>query len=631
MSNKSEVYFRGQYCTVDVRPPLPPKPHYYTVHHRLEMFENSSDSFKILTDVSNKAHVFYFLSLRLGLCIPSTCSARDLEQFIQKLVEDYGFLVSVSHCEIYEPMHVDNAELAVISVISLMAFFVFAASIFDILCRFCLGQKSKENKTPPGTITKIILAFSAYTNIGKLLDTRTSLEGLRSLHGVRFVSMMWIICGNIFLSMKYQIFRQLIRAIAVSESFAFQPFLNCTLALDTFFFISGFLATYTVLRRETSMKVFSNPLLLFFHRIYRLIPAHMVVVALTILFPLVGGGPVWSEILDPLITNCRERWWTNLLFVNNFVVSAEYRCLEHSWYVSCEAQLLLVAVGVLLLIKRLPRFGVLVIIGLIILCITITAVLTVYYVLPPTVLFAQADLRQRLQFEDIMYHKPYIHLGAYCVGMYLGYAIAKRSHIILKPYILVFGWIAAVACNLAVVFGVYYWNEGNEIIEAVDAFIYAATHRTVWALGIGWLTFVCVTGNGGIVNKILSWRAWIPLGRITFLTYLIHPLVQMTLVAHVKERLQADQYVAVYLFSGLLLASLTMASFLSVLVDMPFRELEKVVVSTFRKCSKSEQRKESIGSMKLGSRKISTRDKETWTWHPEEVINNPVMENQHVD
>ncbi|XP_022242420.1 nose resistant to fluoxetine protein 6-like [Limulus polyphemus] len=355
VSNKTEVYFTGQYCTVDIRPPLPPKPHYYTVHHRLEMFENSSDSFKILADVSNRAHVFYFLSLRLGLCIPSTCSARDLEQFAQKLVEDYGFLVSVAHCEIYEPMHVNNAQIAVISVISLIAFFVFAATIFDILCRFCFGKKAKENKKPPGAFKKIVLAFSAYTNIGKLLDTRTSLEGLLSLHGIRFVSMVWIICGNIFLSMKYQIFRQLIRAIAVSESFAFQPFLSCTLALDTFFFISGFLATYTVLRRETPVKAFSNPLLLFVHRIYRLIPAHMVVVALTVLFPLIGGGPVWSEILDPLITNCRERWWTNLLFVNNFVVSAEDRCLEHSWYVSCEAQLLFVAVGIILLLKSIRQ------------------------------------------------------------------------------------------------------------------------------------------------------------------------------------------------------------------------------------------------------------------------------------
>ena len=37
------------------------------------------------------------------------------------------------------------------------------------------------------------------------------------------------------------------------------------------------------------------------------------------LFPLVGKGPIWSAIsAKKLANNCKDYWWTNVLYVNNF-------------------------------------------------------------------------------------------------------------------------------------------------------------------------------------------------------------------------------------------------------------------------------------------------------------------------
>lgn len=47
----------------------------------------------------------------------------------------------------------------------------------------------------------------------------------------------------------------------------------------------------------------------------------------------------------------------------------------------------------------------------------------------------------------------------------------------------------------------------------------------------------------GAVNDILSWRAWIPLSRITFCAYLIHPIL---LQIYYLSRPHAFHFTTVY-------------------------------------------------------------------------------------
>lgn len=40
----------------------------------------------------------------------------------------------------------------------------------------------------------------------------------------------------------------------------------------------------------------------------------------------------------------------------------------------------------------------------------------------------------------------------------------------------------------------------------------------------------------GIINRLLSWRAMYPLGQLSYLTYLLHPLVIIYRNASLRER-----------------------------------------------------------------------------------------------
>ena len=58
------------------------------------------------------------------------------------------------------------------------------------------------------------------------------------------------------------------------------------------------------------------------------------------------------------------------------------------------------------------------------------------------------------------------------------------------------GWAVAIASSLAVLYGLCDLPSGKVLTPEVTAF-YNTVHRTVWAAGVGWVIFACVTGYGG--------------------------------------------------------------------------------------------------------------------------------------
>ena len=53
--------------------------------------------------------------------------------------------------------------------------------------------------TKPSRLVQIALALSLYTNAAKVLDTGSLREGtLGAVHGIRFLSMTWVMLGHIY-------------------------------------------------------------------------------------------------------------------------------------------------------------------------------------------------------------------------------------------------------------------------------------------------------------------------------------------------------------------------------------------------------------------------------------------------
>ncbi|CAM9859469.1 unnamed protein product, partial [Laminaria digitata] len=55
--------------------------------------------------------------------------------------------------------------------------------------------------------------------------------------------------------------------------------------------------------------------------------------------------------------------------------------------------------------------------------------------------------------------------------------------------------------------------------------MYNAGTRPAWGLALVLLCFVCFNGQGGLIQQMLAHRVWVPLSRLSFGAYLLHPLV----------------------------------------------------------------------------------------------------------
>lgn len=332
---------------------------------------------------------------------------------------------------------------------------------------------------------------------------------------------------------------------------------------------------YTTLRRLEKRNASFTAVTFYIRRYFRLTPGFLMASGLILLGPLAGSGPIWNETLDPFVIGCQNYWWTNILYFSNFVRTAE-TCVPHGWYLSCDLQFYIISPIIILALHRRPKMGILFLISGVTLSMLTVGILTYMLDLPPVSLFSLPDPKDIQEYLDMVGYKPYTHYSSYCVGMATGYLLVTKQKLNVRKLHQVLGWcLACLGCCL-VVYGTWEWNSGTLPGWAV-AVAYASSCRTMWSMGIAWLVIVCAYGYGGIINRILSWGGFVPLSRLTFVAYLIHPLLMYLYASYVRTPVYFSQYVVVYLYFGHLCLTFGLSFFLSLAFEMPFVSMEKMI------------------------------------------------------
>ncbi|GBM80806.1 Nose resistant to fluoxetine protein 6 [Araneus ventricosus] len=214
-----------------------------------------------------------------------------------------------------------------------------------------------------------------------------------------------------------------------------------------------------------------------------------------------------------------------------------------SWYLANDMQFYVISPLFLITLWRWPKFGYSVI-GLFF-CITFTTNFAITYeynvvaglgkVIEQAHNFGDFIFRAT-DFFDLIYHKPYNRIGPYLIGVLLAYYFYKRKQNNapkLKLVSLTTGWIIAACVALTCQFSLFHEN-----FSRVETSFYNALSRSGFACGVAWVIFVCVTGQGGVVNRVLSWKVWIPFSRLTYCAYLVHPIIHNAFFVSVKRLME---------------------------------------------------------------------------------------------
>ena len=104
--------------------------------------------------------------------------------------------------------------------------------------------------------------------------------------------------------------------------------------------------------------------------------------------------------------------------------------------------------------------------------------------------------------------------------------ITKGRKINIPPTVNLLIWEAVLLLFSALVYAPYHtdledFEDGMASSDSpIARFWYACSHM-MWGLCLSWLVFACCRGLGGIVNDFLTWPGWIPIAKISFMTYLV--------------------------------------------------------------------------------------------------------------
>ncbi|XP_066275162.1 nose resistant to fluoxetine protein 6-like [Branchiostoma lanceolatum] len=197
-----------------------------------------------------------------------------------------------------------------------------------------------------GIIGRVLRCFSVYTNVRKLLNTKQAPGSIKCLHGIRFISMTWVILGHTYLVHREGLDNRN-RLGDEYPRFTFQAVNNATISVDSFFFLSGLLMSYLLLKQIQKSKENGKSVsygMVYFHRYWRLTPTYMFVLMLYVwVLPYTLSGPYWPSTPDRLDPYCRDSWWMNLLYINNFVKGSEM-CMDQTWYLANDMQFFVIGV-----------------------------------------------------------------------------------------------------------------------------------------------------------------------------------------------------------------------------------------------------------------------------------------------
>ena len=453
----------------------------------------------------------------------------------------------------------------------------------------------EKNETKPrksGVGEKMLLAFSLKRNMPKLMSTKSAEGSIGCLNGIRVLSLGWVILGhtgfylfkmypfsNIMNNHKYMMDNY------VSE-FTFQIADNATFSVDSFFVLSGFLLTYLTLKKLQSVegKIKMKFWILFYVRRYiRLTPAMMFVILATVGFWKVFGNdssPLWQPYEEE-VNSCKTHWWTNMFYINN-LFSSNY-CIGWTWYLANDFQFYAISPPIIILMYKYPLIGGAVTATMTAVSCVASAIVSENKNLPPGSTSYLMNPLIATEFNiksfDTIYIKPWTRFNSYGIGMFLGWFVFRKPPQSFRVpfYVPIIGWIVGFQAMFWPLFGLWH-IPGGELPSKGATAVYNSLARVSFSIGVGWVIWACMFGYGIFVNTFLSLDIWLPLARLTYMTYLVHCLV----IRFVYGTADTLFNFTLITFSGAFIVNIVLAYgaafFLVLLLESPIMGIEKIFI-----------------------------------------------------
>ena len=588
----------------------PGMPAYYSRMYMYSGFSfNNLGNFDSCNEIPESLYVLEYYSespvIIVALCGPKVCTESDyLENPMpgqpQKIFSGYSVVFPTKY-QVQRYSTFNSGSIGLIIFIGILSGLAILSSISDYFI-------SKESKN--SFLVKYLLCFSILTNGKKLLITRTQerlgqSDNLEMLSAIRVMSIGWVILGHTFNSYgESSVNSNFDGVLDLFKESKYILIYGSFYAVDTFFWISGLLMSYLFITEVNKSKDFSsrNLVLIYLHRYLRITPVFMFcMLFFWCITVYIGSGPIWTD-LGLRIGNCEDYWYTNLIYLSNFLPDWKTNdCMSVGWYLCNDMQFFIISPFIILIYLKISRaLGWIIVLALCVLNITSSALVAHHYNLNPSTLATEnAD-----DYNDYYYRKPYCRIAPYALGIACGFILYtyrryQNTQVIYDKFSLTIAklqenWYVRAStflCGLILVnvmiFVLYdtykYPGERYEYNSWSHAqnYAYIAMERTVFGLGLSCMFLPMLLGHFRPLTRFLSLYPWSVLARFTFVIYMIHDYIILIIIKSQKTVTVVSEYTiirdTVYVFILSLLFSIPIV----LLIEMPAANIEKIIFARY--------------------------------------------------
>ncbi|XP_015781760.1 uncharacterized protein LOC107359732 [Tetranychus urticae] len=296
----------------------------------------------------------YNFTIKVGFCVPSVCSQNDVQQIITQAFHDYSWrLVDVHSCDVKTNF---LERLMSASQVQQILFWLLVGLVCIVVLGTCIDAK---NQAQEKSSLFWIQQFSAIKSVKSLFHKTDPESRIPVLDGIR----LWVLSS--VLTIHAVMWHTIINASFLMEDYEYlkelpskiysQPFIDDWI-VEGLFFLGGVNAATTLFRKMKPETPVSEYLKSIFRRAALLVPILLPAMAIEVILPLFGSGPIYQSINQYRANICVNNFWRTILHIQNNSHPLQI-CASSTWSLAVEWQLFALACILVYIYKRNYRLG----------------------------------------------------------------------------------------------------------------------------------------------------------------------------------------------------------------------------------------------------------------------------------
>lgn len=613
-------YFRGQYCVLQIKPPLAAKPRFYSLNSTLtSLLRKSYKPYErtVYDDLSELAMAFHFVNIRADLCVPSLCSRDDIQRVADFLVSKLEMRARVQRCEIqpYDPADQENggsgqsfggstietSHLLWSMILFILMLLVLISTLTSMVFR--MRKRTSKSKTK-----SIFTSMSVYRSLSHMRDVQ--LDRINDskpvvLYALRTLIIMWIFLVSLTSQLNFQYLRELLSLRDLIMQWPMQLLVNSSLQYDALILLTAFTYAYQNINSNFADLIKYNV-----SKYTRLMPSIMLLVAITIITPLLypWKSPIWHDFVDEPAQVCKSSGFINLFFLQN-LIGSQHICLPQTWLFCVELQLCILAIPIVYLMNktfdanhgsfRLTSAPMMLVMLLAAAGCFVNFVNVYANQLPAAWFQTYPDKEDKHAYNTMHLHKTWTHLTTFAVGLFAGHLCRCQSIETFsgRPYgrqcCNTLMWLTSGLLMGILIFSTHAWSLSgvSHIEQPLASATYAALAPLLWSISLSMILFQLTVPSDKnqhscLTQLLTSDVNLVRIGRLSFLAYLINPYVNTLVYAVQEQAIFSSLLMLGHLFIGNLVITFALAFIISALVELPCRRLfKKLLIGSKRQCT----------------------------------------------